>query len=99
VSLLLPNGLEWLASCLAIWKLGAVPNPLSSRLPGRERDAILARADPALIVGVDAADAGGRASVPSGFEPDASLSDAPLPDRTPRTSARSHRAAAPELPS
>jgi bile acid-coenzyme A ligase len=83
VSLLLPNGLEWYESCLAIWKLGAVPNPLSSRLPRRERDAILSAADPALVVGLDAAEAGGRPSVPAGFEPDPSLSDAPLPDRTP----------------
>jgi bile acid-coenzyme A ligase len=83
VSLALPNGLEWLESCLAVWKLGAVPNPLSARLPKRERDAILDRANPALVVGLDAADAGGRPSVPAGFQPDASLSDAPLPDRTP----------------
>src|SRR5262249_3689668 len=83
VSLVLPNGLEWLESCLAIWKLGAVPNPLSSRLPRREREAILARANPALLVGVDAADGGGRASVRAVFERDAALSDAPLPDRTP----------------
>jgi len=83
VSLMLPNGLEWLESCLAIWKLGAVPNPLSSRLPRRERDAILDRANPALLVGLDAADAGGRPSVPAGFEADASLSDAPLLDVTP----------------
>jgi bile acid-coenzyme A ligase len=83
VSLTLPNGLEWFESCLAIWKLGAVPNPLSARLPRRERDAILARAEPALIVGLDAVEASGRPSVPAGFEPDPSLSDAPLPDVTP----------------
>jgi bile acid-coenzyme A ligase len=70
-------------SCLAIWKLGAVPNPLSARLPRRERDAIIDRADPALIVGLDAVEARGRASVPAVFEPDAALSDAPLPDVTP----------------
>jgi bile acid-coenzyme A ligase len=83
VSIALPNGLEWLESCLAVWKLGAVPNPLSARLPRRERDAILARAQPALVVGLDAAEAGGRPSVPSGFEPDPALSDEPLPDVTP----------------
>ena len=33
VTLMLPNGFEWLKSCLAVWKLGAVPNPLSARLP------------------------------------------------------------------
>jgi bile acid-coenzyme A ligase len=83
VSLILPNGLEWLVSCLATWKLGAVPNPLSARLPKRERDAILERAAPALIVGLDAEEAGGRPSVPPGFAPDPALSDAPLADVTP----------------
>jgi bile acid-coenzyme A ligase len=83
VTLTLPNGLEWLKSCLAVWKLGAVPNPLSSRMPQRERDSIIERANPPLIVGIDANEAGGRSSVPAGFEPDASLSSDPLPDVTP----------------
>ena len=83
VSLILPNGLEWLVSCLAVWKLGAVPNPLSSRLPRRERDAIIDRADPALVVGLDAVEVEARPSVPAGFAPDPALSDAPLPDVTP----------------
>jgi bile acid-coenzyme A ligase len=83
VTLTLPNGLEWLKSCLAVWKLGAVPNPLSARLPRRERDAIIERANPSLIVGLDASDAGDRPSVPAGFEPDARLSGEPLPDVTP----------------
>ncbi len=83
VTLNLPNGLDWLKSCLATWKLGAVPNPLSSRLPARERDAIIDRADPALIVGLDADEARGRPYLPAGFEPDASLSADPLPDVTP----------------
>lgn len=83
VTLVLPNGLEWLRSCLATWKLGAVPNPLSSRLPPRERDAIIERANPALIVGLDGDEAGGRPCVPAGFEPDRSLGTDPLPDVTP----------------
>jgi len=83
VTLILPNGFEWLKSCLAAWKLGAVPNPLSARLPARERDAIIARANPRLIVGLDASEASDRASVPAGFEPDPALSADPLPDVTP----------------
>jgi bile acid-coenzyme A ligase len=83
VTLVLPNGLEWLRSCLATWKLGAVPNPLSSRMPPRERDAIIERANPALIVGLDEDEADGRPCLPAGFEPDASLSCEPLPDVTP----------------
>ena len=83
VTLALPNGLEHLVACLATWKLGAVPNPISARMPARERDAIVGRADPPLVVGVDANDLRGRATVPTGFEPDGDLSDAPLPDRVP----------------
>lgn len=83
VTLLLPNGFEWLSSCLAVWKLGAVPNPLSARLPVRERDAVIERANPSLIVGLDENEAVRRASLPRGFEPDPALPDDPLPDVTP----------------
>src|SRR5262245_4606062 len=83
VTLTLPNGFEWLKSCLAAWKLGAVPNPLSSRLPARERNAIIERADPRLVVGLAAGEVGARASLPAGFEPDPALSPDPLPDVVP----------------
>ena len=82
VTIGLPNGIELLVACLAVWKLGAVPNPLASRLPGPERAAIVERANPALLVGVPPEEAGGRPSLPADFEPDAALSDAALPDRT-----------------
>jgi bile acid-coenzyme A ligase len=83
VSLTLPNGLEFFVACLATWKLGAVPNPLSARLPQPERAALLSRAEPALIVGLDPAEAAGRPALPAGFEPEPGVSDAPLPDRVP----------------
>ena len=56
VSVLLPNGLALVTAILASWKVGAVPNPLSHRLPAAERDVILDRASPALVVGLDAAE-------------------------------------------
>lgn len=83
VTVELPNGLEHCVACLAAWKLGAVPNPVSPRLPRAERAAILERARPALVVGVDPAEAAGRPALPAGFAPDPGLSDAPLPDRVP----------------
>ncbi len=83
VTLGLPNGIEFFAACLATWKLGAVPNPVSSRLPRAERQGILERANPALVVGVDPDEAPGRTTLPAGFAPEASLSDAPLPDAQP----------------
>ena len=83
VTLVLGNGLELVEACVAAWKLGAVPNPISPRLAPPEREAILALADPALVVGVPAAEAGGRPALPAGFEPEAAVSDAPLPDAVP----------------
>jgi bile acid-coenzyme A ligase len=83
VTLILPNGFAWLSSCLAVWKLGAVPNPLSARLPARERNAIIERANPRLVVGLDAGEVADRASVPATFVPDPALPAEALPDVTP----------------
>lgn len=79
-TILLPNGPEFFAACLAIWKLGAVPNPLSPRLPVPERAAILERADPALVVGVAEGECEGRNSVPANLAVDA-LSPDPPPEK------------------
>jgi bile acid-coenzyme A ligase len=82
VCIALPNGIAFLEAAWAAWKLGAVPQPLSSRLPAAERDALVALANPRLVLGVSPDTYPGRACLPEGFEPDAALSDAPLPDRT-----------------
>jgi bile acid-coenzyme A ligase len=79
VSIGLPNGLEFVVVCVAAWKCGAIPNPLSPRLPGPERIAILELAKPALVVGFDDVDCA-HPQLASGFEPDAALPDTPLPD-------------------
>lgn len=50
VTIGLPNGIAFIEACLACWKLGAIPQPVSSRLPAFERDAIIALAQPALVV-------------------------------------------------
>jgi bile acid-coenzyme A ligase len=82
VTLALANGIEFYEACLAIWKLGATPQPISYRLPEVERRAIVDLAKPSLVVGADAGEYG-FPSLASGFEPDLELSDAPLPDRVP----------------
>ena len=53
VTVALPNGIEFYEVCLAIWKLGATPQPVSAKLPFRERDEIIKLAEPTLIVGVE----------------------------------------------
>ena len=79
VTIGLPNGIEFYESVLAVWKLGATPQPISSRLPAVERRGIIELAKPSLVVGVDPDEIPGWRTVPAAFEPDASLSSAPLP--------------------
>ena len=80
VTFALPNGIEHCVVCLATWLLGAVPNPVSPGLTGTEREEIVARADPAGVVGFAST---GRTSLPADAGSEAGSSDAPLPDRTP----------------
>jgi bile acid-coenzyme A ligase len=83
VTLALPNCIEFFEACLAVWRLGATPQPISSQLPPRERRTIVELADPALVVGVEAGEYGPRRAVPPGWEPAPTLSDEPLPDVVP----------------
>jgi bile acid-coenzyme A ligase len=79
VTCVLPNSIELMAAVLAAWKLGAVPEPLSARLPDAELAALLALRPPALLVGSEDP----RRilpSLPRDFTPDGALTDAPLPE-------------------
>jgi bile acid-coenzyme A ligase len=60
VTIALPNSLEFVETMLAAWWLGAVPQPISDRLPMIERRAIVELADPALAVGIPADEAEGH---------------------------------------
>lgn len=77
VTISLPNSIEWVQATLAAWKLGAVPQPLSPRLPDSEFAGILALRPRALVVGRDADE---TPWLPAGFTPGTELSDAPLPE-------------------
>ena len=79
VTIGLPNGIGFFEAAIAAWKLGATPQPISSRLPAVERRAIIDLAGSSLVVGVDPFEASGRPTVPASFEPDPSLSSEPLP--------------------
>lgn len=85
VTIALPNSVEFYESAIAVWKLGAVPQPVSARLPHRERQEIVDLADPPLVIGVAEGEHAGRVCVPGGFTPDPSLSDDPLPVRIGRS--------------
>jgi bile acid-coenzyme A ligase len=79
VTIVLPNSIEWAQAVLASWKLGAVPQPLSARLPDAELAAILELRPPALVVG--RADPNGKSpSVAGDFTPGRAVSDEALPE-------------------
>jgi|HubBroStandDraft_1064217.scaffolds.fasta_scaffold00469_19 bile acid-coenzyme A ligase len=50
VTIALPNSIGFIEACFACWKLGATPQPVSSRLPKAEIDGIVALADPPLVI-------------------------------------------------
>lgn len=77
VTMVLPNSIEWITAAVACWKLGAVPQPLSARLPDAELQGLLDLRPPSLLVGRDHPQI---ASVPAGFTPDSALSDTALPE-------------------
>ncbi len=82
VTVALPNSVEFYEACVAVWKLGATPQPVSYRLPDRERQAIVDLADSRLVIGAEPGAHPGRTVIPAGFDPGPQLSDGPLPDRT-----------------
>jgi bile acid-coenzyme A ligase len=51
VSICLPNEATFLDAGIAIWKVGAIPQPLNRRLPRPELDAILDTVRPSLVIG------------------------------------------------
>lgn len=62
-----PNSAEFLISAVACWLVGAVPQPVSFRLPGLELKQIVELADSKLVIG---AQLNGRHCLPSGAATD-----------------------------
>jgi bile acid-coenzyme A ligase len=79
VTIVLPNSIEWIQAALAAWKLGAVPQPLSARMPDAELEGLLELKQRALLVGRDDP-RGVIPSVPGDFTQGSGVSDAPLPE-------------------
>jgi bile acid-coenzyme A ligase len=76
VTIGLPNGVAFFEATLASWKLGAVPQPISYRLPGPELLALIEVANPAAVIGLDPGD--GRPWL-AGSHLDEAGDDSPLP--------------------
>jgi len=67
VTVALPNSIEWFVAFAACWRIGATPQPVSSRLPGRELEAIIELADPPVVLGVAPGLLPGRGCLPVGY--------------------------------
>ncbi len=67
VTVAVPNSIDFFIAYVAAWRLGATPQPISSRLPQREIDAILDLANPSAIVGATENSYEGRTCIPLGF--------------------------------
>jgi bile acid-coenzyme A ligase len=80
VTIGLPNSAEFYAAVLATWKLGAVPQPVSPRLPVREREAIVELANPPVVFGAAPDAHPGRSCLALGWAPDNSIDASVLPD-------------------
>jgi bile acid-coenzyme A ligase len=79
LSLVLRNGFQFFETCVAAWKLGATPFPISYQLAAAERLALLDLVNPPLVVGLPSDAVAGRQTLPVGYEPK-SLDDTALPD-------------------
>src|SRR3954468_1533084 len=80
VTVALPNSVAWFVSVAACWKLGAIPQPVSSRLPARELDAIVELPEPRNVIGGEPGRLADRVCLPASYEAPADLDSSPLPD-------------------
>jgi bile acid-coenzyme A ligase len=84
VTMALPNTETWHISAMALWKLGAIPQPVSPRLPVRELEAIIELADPPVVLGTETTPPTPRSFVDVAAwlvaNPNPSTETAPLPD-------------------
>lgn len=77
VTVALPNGIEFVVACVAIWKAGATPNPLAPDIGAHERRQLETLTRPALVVGSAPQDPS-IAWLPTGHHSDQVAT--PLPD-------------------
>ncbi|MCF7551017.1 AMP-binding protein [Pseudonocardia sp. WMMC193] len=81
VTIGLPNGPAFYEAVVGAWKLGAIPQPVSAKLPAAELAALIEIADPAVVVGLTPPD--GRPHLPADWRPDPARDAGPLPPAVP----------------
>lgn len=86
VTVALPNSVEWFVAYVACWNIGAVPQPVSAKLPARELAAIVDLAGPKVVIGAPGAATDllppTTTHLPIGHSSDDRFTDDPLPDAT-----------------
>ncbi|WP_040494502.1 AMP-binding protein [Ilumatobacter nonamiensis] len=86
VTVALPNSVDWFVAYVACWNIGAVPQPVSAKLPARELAAIVDLARSKVVIGApDSAVAlipDDTHHLPIGHVTGPEFSDEPLPDAT-----------------
>lgn len=84
VTVAVPNSVDWFVAYVATWKLGAIPQPVSAKLPGPELAAIVELAGSKVVIGApdSSFDALPDDIVHLGFghTPGPEFTDDPLPD-------------------
>jgi bile acid-coenzyme A ligase len=80
VTVALPNSIDWFVGYVAIWKLGAVPQPVSAKLPARELAEIVELAGSTVTLGAEPGSLEGTICLPVGYRAPADVDDGPLPD-------------------
>lgn len=81
VTIALPNSIAFIEACYAIWKVGAVPQPVSARLPLAEIKAIVELANPPIVIADAPIDCGKPVSTIASLLA-ASKDESDLPDVT-----------------
>jgi len=81
VTISLPNSIETFEVAAAVWKLGAIPNAVSAKLPDAEFTPIINLVQPKLIVGVEPDRFCAYKSIPAGFGSFETYPDRPLPEK------------------
>lgn len=78
----LANGIEFFETSFALWKLGAVPCPISPKMPAAECAAIVEAVAPTLVIGAADLDFANCATLAAGTDPSAQDDgDGALPSR------------------
>jgi len=80
VTVALGNSVDWFITYVACWKLGAIPQPVSAKLPARELAEIVALAGSVVTVGAAPGSLQGTVCLPTGYRSPEGIDDGPLPD-------------------